>query len=92
MTATNIFDHAADKIERRGWVQGGHGCNLETGARCAVVALEEAKRALGIKPHQDDEPRLWDEIGSSDVIGWNDRKGQTKENVIATLRRVGATA
>lgn len=75
---------AADILEKEGWHQGSYG----TGPHCAVGALSKAmgrewpsnSEAVTLLRRYVGGPPNWS------MIQWNDQPGQTKENVIATMR------
>lgn len=83
----DVLDRAADHLERVGWVQGtffeGGPADISSpccahGALMAVVVAPDGRRAAYYA--------LERQIGDNSVHSWNDAKGQTAENVIATLR------
>lgn len=80
---------AADLIEREGWVQGVLG--LPGMGYCALGALGQVTKTESAR-YFDARDLLARSIGISPfsyggIPAWNDREGQTKEQVLQTLRR-----
>jgi hypothetical protein len=71
---------AADYIETHGWCRGMARMGS---AVCAIEALVQVASNL-------DEPHAWmrlaEHLQVGSVADWNDRPGQTKANVVATMR------
>jgi hypothetical protein len=72
---------AADLIEERGWCQGSY--SDQDGRVCAIGAIV---RAGNHQHYRRAEAMMMMVVGMS-VVGWNDIKGRTKEEVITALRR-----
>ncbi|MFB7853756.1 DUF6197 family protein [Rhodococcus qingshengii] len=94
---SNVLNHAADILERDGWIQGA--MYNRDGCRCALGALHSASRELGY----DREP-VWDActlIGPRlsdagytawDLPGWNDEDGRTITEVTTLFRNAAKAA
>lgn len=89
MTPSEVLTAAADYLDAHGWIQGmsfaAYGGACAAGAIHRVVGngkcLTDATRPPytaaieALQPYTDDG-----------VVTWNDRRGQTKANVVATMR------
>ena len=82
------LNRAADKLEECGWVQGVYG-NDDTGY-CASGAIREVDESTFSATRTAASCILEAATGTYDMVEWNDRSGQTSENVIATFRRLAA--
>lgn len=101
MNAKNIITKAAELLQEKGWSQdafarnesGDIVCYCDTSAVsfCTIGSLRKAVYVLGgswfAEPYADARTEVMQEIGMT-IPEWNDRDDQTKENVIATLKRV----
>lgn len=86
-SAKAILRHAADLLEREGWVQGEFGdMTSAKGPHCAMGATAVVADD-GAGSNADD--LLRDFVGIN-ISAWNDAAGQTAANVIATMRRAAA--
>lgn len=78
---------AADLLENNGWIQGRPFDDI--GQHCAVGAIMEVcgayQDAYDSALYTNTVQLLQDCIETS-VVSWNDRFGQTKQNVIETMR------
>ena len=72
---------AADYIETHGWCRGMARMGS---AVCVLEALVQ------VAPCRDGHAwmRLAEHLNVGSVVGWNDCPGQTKANVVATMRAV----
>lgn len=76
---------AADYIEEHGWCQR----SWRFGQRvCAMGAIGESLKGGWDRKRFLDAHRALEKAVGGSVPGWNDERGQTKENVVAKLREV----
>jgi hypothetical protein len=92
MTNSEAATAAADLIEEKGWSQGPASLGESP---CAVVALS---RVIG-QPRDEGpfysfadfvDPGGYRWFASTRIVYWNDAPGQTKANVVTTLRAFAA--
>ena len=94
MSPQEILLRAAELIEKRGWCQDRYsndkGCLCPLGAMRVATGYRagtENEQCLGkIRPAVF---RIGD-LDNCNISDWNDAPGQTKENVIATMRACAA--
>lgn len=95
MTARQILNAAARRIEQYGWVRG---CFIYDKKCCAVGAMNLITTGAAVLLPGEKSPNrsalraahdaVLQEISPYDsIFNWNDAPDQTKTNVIATLRR-----
>lgn len=87
-TIGDVFSHAADVIEQRGWTQGNL-TDLGTGSVCTLGAINVVLTgAPGVRNYALEQPRRTLRIFLSvpSIASWNDSVAGTKEEVIRTLR------
>lgn len=87
--AAQVLEDVAQYIDDHGWIQREY-CS-ETGEVCTYGAFNRV--AWAGSGHEDDPTfealmALRGQVG--DIYSWNDRFGQTKEQVTETLRKVAA--
>lgn len=94
-TPAQVLREAADLIEQEGWGQGAY-YNPQDGCFCAVGAIGQV--ATGTPSHGFWLNKGWsvaevlgDFIARQDgspvnPVEWNDKEGQTAENVVQTMR------
>ena len=93
MTIDEMLDAGARLLETHGWVQIGGRIDLGLSPNCASNAIGVA--AGWADCHLDAQYALRDYLdagsrGLGTIFAWNDAPGQTKENVIATMRACAA--
>lgn len=85
VTTRDVLHRAADLLSEFGWCQGREG-SLDEGEICAMGAVNEAARSLGVPFRRDDALDLALDRIAPYVPEWNDAPGRTKEEVVAALR------
>lgn len=73
---------AWEYIERHGWCQ--HKTHEDSGECCTAYAIAEVYRKNGFSSKYE----LLGQVIKHNVMLWNDRPGQTKENVVSTLKEL----
>ena len=85
----DIFDGAADLIERHGWCKGV--AKDERGRLCAIGALHDAAMLTHCAFGFMAEGQLEEELGRS-VAEWNDEPVRTVQEVLDALRAAAKVA
>jgi hypothetical protein len=99
LDAARMLNRAASCVEQ-GWTTGAASRTARTGypcratderaaAWCTVGALVRATAdtGIGVSPEMVATDELRIEAGATTLQAWNDREGQTAENVILAMRR-----
>lgn len=80
-------------LQERGWIQRDFGTGPNSPC-CAVGAIHRAasgdpSRSTDASQDAVEEFGNWlhDNVTPDSIIGWNDRDGNSKDNVIAVMRR-----
>lgn len=84
----DVYHRAADLLGEFDWCQKSYG-SRESGRMCATTAICIAAEDLGVGDHEACyafNARFADWLGYGLTLGWNDKPGRTKAEVVAKLR------
>lgn len=97
LKTSELLRKAADEIRRRGWHQGDYGWSRMDPENCGVCSIGAIRAASSGTP--------WDpyfgggvfaplkrEIGTWDIVGWNDKPGRTVEEVLDAFEKAAVAA
>lgn len=90
MNVAETLDTAVANIEMDGWWSGFNRDGTADGLHCASTAIFALERWKQEAPAQEAFIEYLGGRGIGSVWDWNDAPGQTKENVIATMRACAA--
>lgn len=87
VSARRILEEAAKVIETRGWCRRRY--ETADGRVCASMAMSVAMDALGADYVGEDgaRRRMCREIDNDSIVHWNDKRGRTKDEVLAAFRQ-----